>query len=330
MSDSKKHPNRIPFEDIESIKSWRLPSLGNEAKVVPTAQREASKRQQQRNEIIEDVPVGQVKPLTASELQKMTEQAEKEGRDHGYKEGYAEGLQEGHQKGLHAGESKAYEEHSSKLREQIAHLRQIADALMYPLETQNQALESLLVDMSIQIARHLVGQAVTTDPQIIFRMVERATDSLPVGAENIQVYLHPEDVRLVQNHLHAEAARWHLQPDSRLQRGGCRVASQRSLVDYSITHRIEQYLEQVKEEGEESTPSVTADHRPPPEQADIQAATLSKGIADDTALHGTAGLTEMDASTDVDSVSDSESTTDSTFDVKPGITEDAVHRENPE
>lgn len=279
MSDSKKHPNRIPFEEIDSIRSWRLPSLGSGSKVVPTAQREAAKRQQERDVIIEDVAASQVKPPTASELQQMAEQAEKEGREHGYKEGYAQGLLEGRQKGLTSGEAKAWAEHGPQLQEQIARLRQIADALMFPLDTQNQALESLLVDMSIQIAQHLVGQAITADPQLLFRIVERAIDSLPVGGQNIQVSLHPDDVTLLQQHLPAEAAHWHLQPDSRLQRGGCKVASQRSLVDYTIAHRIEQYLEQVEEEGEESTPVAGADHRPPPQTPPARVAAAVDEVA---------------------------------------------------
>ncbi len=323
MSDGKKHPNRIPFEEIESIRSWHLPSLGSAAKVVPTAQREASKRQQQQDVIIEDVAASQVKPLTASELQQMAEQAEKEGRDHGYKEGYAQGLEDGRQKGLQTGESKAYAEHGAQLREQIASLHQIADALMFPLETQNQALESLLVDMAIQIARHLIGQAVTADPQIIFRMVERAMDSLPVGTENIQISLHPDDVLLLQNHLPAEAAHWHLQADSRLQRGGCRVASQRSLVDYSIAHRIEQFLEQVKEEGEEATPVMTADYRPP-QRVETPAAILPQGELETGFPQPTdATVAEMPAAA-TDSVSEPLSRSDS------GSPEDATQRETPE
>lgn len=248
MSDPNKPVNRIPFETLGKVTAWHLPSL-DDAKTVPTAQREAARRQKP-GETVEEVAQAPVKPMTADDLQKIAAQAEQEGREHGYQQGYERGHHEGRRLGLETGQKKAYEEHSSLLQEQTARFKAICDALMDPLASQDQQLENTLVEMSIQIARHLINQAIDKDPAIIFNAVERAVESLPVGTENIQVFLHPDDLTLIHEHFPPAQVHWSLRDDGRLQRGGCKLVSQRSLVDYSIEHRLEQYLEQVREQGE--------------------------------------------------------------------------------
>ncbi len=262
MSDPNKPVNRIPFETLGTVTTWRLPSL-DEARTVPTAQREAARRQKP-GEAVEEAPQVPLKPMTADDLQKIAAQAEQEGREHGYQQGYERGHQEGRRLGLETGQKKAYEENSSLLQEQTARFKAICDALMDPLASQDQQLENTLVEMAIEIARHLINQAIDQDPGIIFSVVEKAVESLPVGTENIQVALHPDDLKLIQAHFPPEQIHWSLREDSRLQRGGCKLVSQRSLVDYSIEHRLQQYLEQVREQGEPEPGDVdpVADYRP--------------------------------------------------------------------
>lgn len=171
MSDPNKPVNRIPFETIGAVTAWRLPSL-DDARTIPTAQREAAQRKKP-GETVEDIPHAPVKPLTADDLQKIAAQAEQEGREHGYQQGYERGHQEGRRLGLETGQKKAYEEHSGLLQEQAARFKAICDALMEPLASQDQLLENTLVEMSIQIARHLINQAINQDPAIIFNVVEK-------------------------------------------------------------------------------------------------------------------------------------------------------------
>ena len=55
MSDTKNLANRIPFESIETLHNWSLPSLGDDIQPVPSAQRQA-RRQQELEAVISRFP----------------------------------------------------------------------------------------------------------------------------------------------------------------------------------------------------------------------------------------------------------------------------------
>lgn len=256
MAD-KKYGNRIPFEDIESFSSWRLPSLGEGSNVVPSVKRGANNPTKNRTpvasesnteESIEEItePVT-IKPLTAQQLQEITEEAEREGRERGYQEGYQQGASAGEGKGLKLGEHKAYEETKAELEEKMQHLNNLVKALHEPVEQQDSALEHQLVEMAIQFAKHLINKELSVDPSSLFKLVERAVASLPAGSDHLRLYLHPDDLELVQEAFANHGHQWRFFTDDTLSRGGCRVESEQSLVDFSIEKRLTQMLQEVEQ-----------------------------------------------------------------------------------
>lgn len=269
-----KLANRIPFEDIETVQVWTLPSLSDgKTRVVPTGKKqqekeEKAKQEQEKKaaeEIIEEITEPTIRPLTAEQLAEITEQAEREGREHGYQEGFQQGFAEGEKKGLQQGEQKAYAETKAALEEQTCRFQQIADALLEPLATQGAKLENVILDMAVNIARHLLNRELIEDPSALFHLVERAVNALPAGAKNIRVYLNPDDVELAHEAFANSGCNWTFYPDSKMGRGGCRVETDQSLVDYSVERRLQQMLDQVNLLGEltaeEETP--IADYTPP-------------------------------------------------------------------
>lgn len=268
MTDNKL-VNRIPFEEIETAKVWTLPSLSNgKTKVVPSVKKQNAREETAKKagqEIIEEISQPALKPLTAEQLQQITEQAEKEGREHGYQEGLQKGLAEGEKKGLLKGEQKAYGETKAALEDQTRRFQQIADALLQPLVTQSTKLENIILDMAVNIARHLLSRELTEDPSSLFHLVERAVNVLPAGAKNIRIYLNPDDVELAHEAFANMGRNWTFFSDAKMARGGCRVETDQSLVDYSVEQRLKQMLEQVNLLGElaeeEETP--IADYTPP-------------------------------------------------------------------
>lgn len=269
MSDAKKLTNRIPFECIEMVHNWSLPSLGDDARAIPSSQRDARRQQDQKDHgVMEDVSdTVVIKPLTAEQLQNITEAAEREGREHGYQDGLQQGVQQGQKQGEKNGELKAYAEFKAQLQDETARLKQIADHLMAPLVAQDAALENLLVEMALKFAEHLLQKALDADPSALYALVERAISGLPAGSKNLRVVLSPEDLALLQSACQPLPENWNLGSDRALERGGCRVESQYSLVDYSVGKRVAQMLEQVRAQGD-ATALETApiqDHRPPPQ-----------------------------------------------------------------
>lgn len=272
MTDNK-FVNRIPFEEIETAKVWSLPALNN-GKVVPSVKKPGGSREENKGrddkksgtEIIEEVPAAKIKPLTAEQLQQIATQAEEEGRERGYQEGVQKGYAEGEKKGLMKGEQKAYSEIKAGLEEQKKRFQQIADALLDPLATQDNRLENIVLDMAVHLAKHLLNRELTDDPSSLFHLVERAIGTLPAGAKNIRIFLHPDDVELAHEAFAHLGRNWTFYADAKMSRGGVRLETDQSLVDYSVEQRLRLMLEQANflgdlDNGEESP---VADYTPPP------------------------------------------------------------------
>lgn len=260
-----KHLNRIPFEQIDKAKTWTLPSLAA-GRVVPSVKKQNSRDDKNSGkEIIEDVAPAKIKPLTAEQLQQIAAQAEQEGRERGYKEGLEKGYAEGEKKGLQKGEQKAYGEIKAALESQKQRFQTIADALFDPLKTQDASLENTILDMAVHLAKHLLNRELTEDPSSLFHLVERAVGSLPAGAKNIRVYLHPDDVELAHEAFAHLGRNWNFFPEAHLSRGGCRVETDQSLVNYSVEQRLRVMLEQANFLGELDAGDMTpiANYEPP-------------------------------------------------------------------
>ncbi len=293
MSDTKNLANRIPFESIETLHNWSLPSLGDDIQPVPSAQRQA-RRQQELDDcgVMEDVSeTVTVRPLTAEQLQEITEAAEREGREHGYQEGLQQGLQAGEKQGLKIGEQKAYTEFQQQWLDESQRLQRITEQLMVPLASQEAALENLLVEMALKFAEHLLQKALDADPQALYGLVARAVSGLPAGNKNLRIYLNPDDLALLQRASNPLPEAWRLAADGNLSRGGCRVETQNSLVDYSVEKRLSELFEQINAVGEPAEESFVppADHRPQagPVPADLSG--LGESEPDQQHLHDSGG-----------------------------------------
>lgn len=281
MTDNK-FVNRIPFEEIETAKVWSLPALNN-GKVVPSVKKPNARDENKSHgekksgtEIIEDVPAPKIKPLTAEQLQQIATQAEEEGRERGYQEGLQKGYVEGEKKGLLKGEQKAYSEIKAGLEEQKKRLQQIADALLDPLATQDGRLENIVLDMAVHLAKHLLNRELTEDPSSLFHLVERAVSTLPAGAKNIRIFLHPDDVELAHEAFAHLGRNWTFYADSKMSRGGVRLETDHSLVDYSVEQRLRLMLEQANflgdlDSGEEIPVADYTPPSPPPAPAPVTA-----------------------------------------------------------
>lgn len=292
MSDNK-FTNRIPFEDIQSATVWSLPSLTDGAKVVSAVKKKPHNREAPPLETIEEVDPSTLKPITAEQLQKITEEAEHEAREKGYQEGLHKGFSEGEAKGLIQGEQKAYKEFKQQLQEKTELFGQLSEALMNPVAVQDSALENLVLDMAVHFAKHLINKELTEDPSSLFHLVERAIACLPSGAKNIRIYLHSDDVELAHEAFAHTGRSWTFYSDPKLSRGGCRVESDQSLVDYSIERRLQDMLEEVNYQGEldPDTLAPVPDYRPSVDLSEPDADLLSDGD-DDTSVMASASSEE--------------------------------------
>lgn len=176
-----------------------------------------------RKSRVDDVSAqaGQVKPLTAQQLEEIQKAAHQEGYEAGHKEGLAAGQKE--------------------IRAAAQRLGQIIHAFSEPLEDVDARVEQELVALALAISRQIIRRELKTDPGQVIAVVREALAALPAASRRVTVTLHPEDAALVRESLltaAGEEASWRIVEDPLLTRGGCRIQAEHSQVDASVEHRI--------------------------------------------------------------------------------------------
>ena len=310
MPTDKTLLSRIPFEDIKTVTSWQLPNLGKNAKVIPSVKKEDNKRDPRKprgKETIEDLPDAKVAQLTAEQLKNLTERAEKEAREEGYKNGFEEGMKQGEKKGEQLGEQKAYRETKAALEEQTEAFAALADALFQPVTDHNASLENTVINMAVELAKHFIHTELTLNPSLMFPSVEQAVAGLPAGSKQISVSVHPADLAHIEDAFANKKGHWQFLPDAKMTRGGCKVESHVSTVDFTFERRIHDWKRAIQGGGVPDEPiPATTDYRPnkaetpvpeasaPPEDANVESAPADYQDAAQTSPEGNNANSEFD------------------------------------
>lgn len=168
------------------------------------------------------------KPPTAREMQALQKEAYNEGFNLGRKEGREKGYAEGYKGG------------QEKLRERIQLLEGLLELFAEPLKQLDDDVEQNIVELTIQIARHLIRRELKVEPGEIVAVVREGLSALPVSARQSRIYLHPEDAELVRNalSLSEEDQSWRIEEDLLMMRGDCRIETESSQIDASIDARL--------------------------------------------------------------------------------------------
>lgn len=177
----------------------------------------------------------QRRPMTASQLEEIQNQAQREG--------YQQGLQEGRDAGL------------KEFAQRVQYLEQIMLSLSEPFETLDETVEQQLAQLAMLVARQLVRRELRTDPQQVIGVVREALSALPVTARNVQLALHPEDAAMIRESLSLQEGEHNIQlgppgedssdgggihvvDDPVQSRGGCRVLTEVSQIDATVESRL--------------------------------------------------------------------------------------------
>ncbi|PTY36763.1 hypothetical protein BGP77_05600 [Saccharospirillum sp. MSK14-1] len=205
--------------------------------------------------VTEDVESVDIQPPTAEEIRQIHDDAFNEGFESGYQQGMKQGQQEGHkaghQQGYEAGEQvgrgvgeqagfdAALKAEQNRLDQELAPLKAVLDQLQGLLPKQEAALREGLTALAVRLARNLFDAEMALKPDHIQALVHSAIQALPNADERLTIELHPDDLALVET---IADSHWTLQADAQLNRGGCRVRSRFSYVDYSLEHRFRQQV----------------------------------------------------------------------------------------
>lgn len=236
---------RIPAEKATAFNPLSLPAIET-TKVVEVVKsrpqssrdwRETVKRQQATSAS----PKSQAKPAPTEE--ELSRQAQiKKAKEDAALEGYTEGLEKGREKG----EAQGYQEGQAKAQREVKQLSQQVDALLVklhkPMEEQQQALQSAVMNVAITIAQAVIQRELATPSVTLTHVVEQALKALPSGASNIRVHMHPADVECLQGLDLANGEAYQLVADPKCQPGDCRISTQQSSVDFSVSERFRQVI----------------------------------------------------------------------------------------
>ncbi len=205
--------------ELASLSVWRLPDVSVKSATVDL-------------EIIQDFNPLTIPVLTVDEIEAMQKQAYDEALAQGNKDGYSQGFKEGSRQG--------YAENVQALQKQAAAFVSLMDALSQPFKDLDAEVEKELVKLAMAIARQIIHREIKLDPGQVIATVREAIKALPLSAQKISLYLHPEDAELVRSALSLDemSPAWRIVEDPFITHGGCKVDSEVSHIDATVENRL--------------------------------------------------------------------------------------------
>lgn len=187
--------------------------------------------------------------IDEAELARLRLQAQETGKTEGYALGYARGQTEGHAAGLAA------------VQAQAEQLQALVLALPAALRMAESSVADDLLALALDIARQVLGQALTADPQAILAVVHELLQAEPALTGAPQLLLHPDDAALVKEHLadDLKGSGWRIRVDAHITRGGCRVLAGSGEKDASLETRWERVAATLARNASPTSPATPSD-----------------------------------------------------------------------
>ena len=264
---------RHPFDGVarvsattlgaEPVLRWIPPTIGKEGKLIHAEPREESMLRQ---------TVAQVAPragadkaatpqVSAVDAARQFDQAREEGLLLGRQEGMQKGLEEGRKLGVEQGreqgiaegrelgQKEGYQAAWNKAQAEITQQKQTLTTLIthlsHALNEQDYQLEQALLHLTREIARHVVQRDLMIDSSHIVAIVRQALATLPPSRDNVRILVSSDDLALVQQDIVDSGESWKVTGSRQIERGGCRVETDQSVVDFTTSERFKQVLEHI-------------------------------------------------------------------------------------
>ncbi|SHN00450.1 flagellar assembly protein FliH [Pseudomonas asturiensis] len=224
MSSSNKESasDLIRAKDVSGLDLWALPSFDPHVEPEPEPEPEAVDEPAE----MEEVPLDEVQPLTLEELESIRQEA--------WNEGFATGEKEG----FHSTQLKVRQEAEVALAGKIGSLEKLMVSLLDPIAEQDTQIEKAVIHLVEHIARQVIQRELSTDSAQIAHVLRDALKLLPMGANNLRIFINPQDFALVKAMRERHEEAWKIVEDEALLPGGCRIETEHSRIDASVETRI--------------------------------------------------------------------------------------------
>jgi len=198
-----------------------------------------------------------ISPPTMAEIEDIRAQAEAEGFDEGKTQGYSEGLEQGRLEGLEQGHKEGFSQgHEQGLEAGLAEAKsllcrfeELLSQFEKPLQLLDGDIEHSLMTLTMALAKSVIGHELKTHPEQILSALRLGVESLPIKEQSVNLRMHPDDVTLVEtlySSTQLNRNQWQLEADPSLTVGDCIISSQRSLVDLTLSSRIDAVFESLR------------------------------------------------------------------------------------
>ena len=106
-------------------------------------------------------------------------------------------------------------------------------------------LEKAMVGLVEHMTRQVIQREMKTDSRQIEQVLREGLKLLPMGADNIRLFINPQDFEQIKALRERHEERWRIVEDDTLQPGGCRIETEHSRIDASIETRIKLAMSQL-------------------------------------------------------------------------------------
>ena len=159
-------------------------------------------------------------------------------RETARQDGYRAGFESGRADGLRAGQEAAGEA-AKELAERMATAISGFDAGIADIE---RVLADEVLALSLEIARKVIGQAITVQPELVLGTIRAALAQLP--AHQAVIHLNADDIALLRKHSEEQLTRvgHRIQEDPQLARGDVIIDSGGAHIDSRLSMRWQRVI----------------------------------------------------------------------------------------
>ncbi len=203
----------IPGEEIEAVEQWRFGAIDTAAQIL-AAQVKAREVEQQ-----------------------SVQQASM--REDGFQAGFLAGVAQGRALAEAELQQKMADFLATQASDSAQHLAQLFDSAQSQLAQAQQTMAQGVLELSCELARQVLRQELSVNPNVLMPVVREALDLLGVEHRSAVVRMNPLDVDVLEGLLSSEFSglALNLRSDPALQPGGCIVESAGMVVDASLQKR---------------------------------------------------------------------------------------------
>ena len=212
----------IPKEKLTAYQRWELVAFDEDEREADSLEKAAAQPADTPRQAEPSSEPSVVLP-TATDIERMHNEA----HEQGYSAGYAEGLAES--------------------QDITARMAEILQSLNQAVEGIEQHVAEQLLATALEIAHQVLRQSLQVKPELLLPVVREAVAALQLNSGHPALLAHPDDAALIRAHMgeHLAHNNWRIIENPALTRGGCRVELGASEVDATLETRWKRVVETI-------------------------------------------------------------------------------------